>query len=69
MTTKDFISLLTDVLQYGELSDSFVDICSFAEGGVMTKNKGLVVQMDDDSEFQITIVQSGSAADGSDDID
>ena len=33
-------------------------VSTFADAGVMTHNRGLVVRMADDSEFQITIVQS-----------
>jgi hypothetical protein len=33
-------------------------IRSFDEEGVLTMNKGLVLRMEDGSEFQITIVQS-----------
>ena len=33
-------------------------IRTFAEAGVMTRNAGLVLYMDDGSEFQITIVHS-----------
>lgn len=35
-----------------------VQVRSFEECGVLTLNKGLVVQLEDGSEFQVTIVQS-----------
>lgn len=35
-----------------------VGVESFAEAGLLTRNKGLVVETDDGSQFQITIVQS-----------
>ena len=31
---------------------------TFAEAGIMTYNKGLVIEMPDGTEFQLTIVQS-----------
>lgn len=34
---------------------------TFEECGVMTRNKGLVVRLEDGSEFQLQIVQSASA--------
>ena len=33
-------------------------IQTFAQAGVLTSNPGLVLHLDDDSEFQIEIVQS-----------
>ena len=33
-------------------------VCSFAEDGVLTCNKGLVITLSDGSEYQLTIVQS-----------
>jgi hypothetical protein len=34
------------------------DITTFEDFGMLTKNKGLVIKMEDGSEFQITIVKS-----------
>lgn len=34
------------------------DISSYENAGIMTTDKGLVMRMEDGSEFQITIVQS-----------
>jgi hypothetical protein len=36
-------------------------VATFAERGVLTRNAGLVVRLQDGSEFQITIVQSQQA--------
>lgn len=43
-----------------ELSEelSIETVHTFAEAGVMTTNEGLVVGLDDGSEFQVTVVQS-----------
>ena len=34
------------------------DVRSFADAGVMTYDKGLVLRLPDGSEFQVTIIQS-----------
>ena len=34
------------------------EVVTFAEADVLTHNRGLVVRMDDGTEFQITIVRS-----------
>jgi len=36
----------------------------FENAGILTNNKGLVVRMQDGSEFQVTVVQSMWAKDG-----
>lgn len=36
---------------------------SFEESGVLTNNRGFTITMDDESEFQITIVKISSAGD------
>lgn len=41
-----------------ELADLDI-ISTFEEAGLLTMNKGLVLQMKDRSEWQITIVRSG----------
>ena len=47
-----------------EGSDSYetcwenVRVRTFAEAGIMTYNKGLIIEMPDGTEFQLTIVQS-----------
>ena len=34
------------------------EVITFTEAGVLTNNAGLVVRMDDGSEYQITVVRS-----------
>lgn len=36
------------------------EVRSFADEGVLTNNKGLVIRLEDGSEFQLTIVRSKS---------
>ena len=36
-------------------------IRTFEDSGVLTRNRGLVITMNDGSEFQVTIVQSRNA--------
>lgn len=38
--------------------EALVSVTTFADAGVMTYNRGLVLRLGDGSEFQITIVQS-----------
>ena len=63
-TTEEQVEqALIDILQYGESVDSTVfanaqNTLSFQEDGVLTMNRGVVLQMADGTEFQITIVQS-----------
>jgi hypothetical protein len=47
----------------GEVSD----VSSFKGRGVLTRNKGVVVTMENGSEFQVTIVKSYSGKIGPDD--
>lgn len=67
MTTHEFEACLAAVLNNEvELNESFDPdgvhrAVSFDEAGVLTNNAGLVVTMDDGSEFQITIVCSRQA--------
>lgn len=49
----------------GEVSD----VSTFKEMGVLTCNKGVVVTMENGSEFQVTIVKSYSGKTGPDDED
>jgi len=49
-----------DFAQFGmpdELAD-IENVSTFADAGVMTNNAGLVLRLNDNSEFQVTIVQS-----------
>ena len=62
MNEQRFQEILQDVLDnYGD-DPIFNDVSTFDENGVLTTNKGLVVELLDDDgnrfEFQLTIVQS-----------
>jgi hypothetical protein len=52
---REFEKTLSDALE--EVFEVF-EIMSFENAGLMTGNAGLVIRMDDGSEFQVTIVQS-----------
>lgn len=54
MSETEMVEML-DVLIEDESVESFK---TFEEAGVMTKNNGVVVRMEDGSEFQITVVKS-----------
>lgn len=66
MTEKKFTEFLAAVLDEAEQLEVYDDIggprpvssATFDEVGLLTGNKGLVITMDDDSEFQLTVVQS-----------
>jgi hypothetical protein len=64
MNEYDFEGDLQSVLQGDDFDGLFVEakgvenVATFEQAGVLTRNKGLVVRMNDGSEFQITIVQS-----------
>jgi hypothetical protein len=38
-------------------------VSTFDDAGLLTRNKGLVIRLEDGSEFQVTIVQSQRARD------
>ena len=57
MTETGMRELLADVLLDDE-SGEVRNVESFETAGLMTSNEGLVVHMDDGTEFQLTIVQS-----------
>ena len=59
MGEERFESLLADAIrEFAEENDAWrTRIRTFAEAGVLTSNKGLVVRVGD-AEFQITIVRS-----------
>jgi len=64
LTEKGFEACLQAILSGEcEVNESFDpdgvrSVCTFEDNGVLTRNRGLVVTMDDDAEYQITIVQS-----------
>ncbi len=63
-TTEEQVEdALLDILRFGESIDNTVlantqNALSYREDGVLTMNRGVVLQMADGTEFQITIVQS-----------
>jgi len=65
MGEYEFQELVTEKLYEAEYYETGVEqISSFQEAGICSGNKGLVITMEDGSEFQVTIVQSREARDG-----
>jgi len=63
MEAIEFQSILVDLFwneeQWAEQTEIPVDeVETFKSAGVLTTDRGLVVSLEDGSEFQITIVQS-----------
>lgn len=59
MDERGMRELLADLLLDDEdLNAGRRDVRSFEDEGLMTNNEGLVVRMEDGSEFQLQIVQS-----------
>jgi len=71
MNAHDIETLIADALntaaaslaenEYADAPDGIEElnaIRTFAEDGVLSSNSGLVLHLDDGSEFQVTIVQS-----------
>jgi hypothetical protein len=56
MTETEFRQMLTHAVYEG--TEGSADVSSFQDAGVMTYNEGLVVRMDDGTEFQVTVVAS-----------
>lgn len=46
------------VLESEDLRDQLSRVETFRTAGVMTNNRGLVLRMEDGTEFQVTVVQS-----------
>lgn len=66
-TENDFESVITEAIENASEEGSCEPvrrISSYEEAGVMTRNAGVVVRMEDGSEFQVTIVQSRGAGEG-----
>ena len=66
MNENEFESALLYLIQDGETGDgidpdSVRSVVPYREVGMLTGNAGLVVTMNDGSEFQVTIVQSKAA--------
>ena len=58
MNDIDIETMLYELLQDEEAAPEIAKVRTFEEAGVLTSNRGVVVQTDDGSEFQISIVQS-----------
>ena len=48
----------TDYLNENDEEIKIKNVCTFELAGLLTRDKGLVVKLEDGSEFQITIVKS-----------
>ena len=53
MTIMDIMELMRELLE-----DEGLEVARYEEAGLLTDNEGLVLQAEDGSEYQITIVQS-----------
>ncbi len=66
MMTKQIEEMIKTLIEMGSEPDEYDEIhaegvervTSFEEAGIMTSDKGMVIQMENGSEFQVTIVQS-----------
>jgi hypothetical protein len=70
MTERDFAEQLSSLLELRteELTDVIDRVRTFDESGLLTHDTGLVITLDDGSEFQLSIVQSaGHESEGDDD--
>ena len=54
MDEREFARFLADTL---EMDEEIYDVSTFEEVGLLTMDAGIVVRMEDGSEFQITIVR------------
>ena len=61
-TASSVEEMLRDAIEVGEFTaddrDGFLSVRTYELAGIMTSNRGLVLRMQDGSEFQISIVQS-----------
>ena len=62
MTEREFRNWLTEVIYEGMESlyegEEEMDITSFEEAGLLTKDEGLALRLENGEEFQLTIVRS-----------
>jgi len=73
MTARELQDLLPELLEellfarddaddpladFAERMDGIRRICSYDDAGVLTTDKGLVIECDDETEFQVSIVRS-----------
>ena len=72
MNANEIETILTDMTSlYGAggcpLFATVSSVATFEEAGLLTRNRGVVLRMEDGSEFQITIVQSAPPRPGAGD--
>jgi hypothetical protein len=62
LTEAEFACVLRDVLSEVGLEEfgggARLDVSTFAEAGLLTRNDGLVIRVDGDAEYQVTVVRS-----------
>ena len=59
---EEFESELAEaLLEYAAQQDKDMIVSTFEVNGVLTNNKGLVVQLGNGAEFQVTIIQTMNA--------
>ena len=59
MTESEFVEYIDEALMWSsEETGMIIGSGSFESVGMMTRNEGLVVRMNDGSEFQVTVVKS-----------
>lgn len=54
MSEKEMAMMLSDVLSE---DDEINDVRTFEDAGVLTRDAGLIINLPDGSEFQVTIVR------------
>ena len=61
MSEQQLEETLSEVIWFANDEEGIIDIegiDSFDQAGILTMNKGLVLNMEDGSQFQLTIVKS-----------
>ena len=59
MSESEFVEYLEEIFQWSANEDGVIeDTRTFESAGLMTSNEGLVVRLDDGSEFQVSVVRS-----------
>lgn len=64
LDSAQFADLLADALR-GDLDGDeppIADVTTFSNAGILTMNDGLVVTLDDGTEYQVTVVKSRNAS-------
>jgi hypothetical protein len=69
MNEQTFVEYLDEALLWASEEDGMIiGTSTFADVGMMTKNKGLVVRLKDGTEFQVSVVMSNRGK-GGDELD